>query len=276
MKFGLFLSLLSLIPSLALAQVNTEQYRSGEEEGRTTILEIDFGLKKGNVDLLSAGLDLGSSWQGEQSSLLLIGDGSFASKRTLSDYAESPDTGLIDADAHYINKILSHLRYNRSLSERVMLELFGQVERNEFLLMDRRLLGGLGPRFQLLESESANLVLGLAYMLEHERLDEFSIHPTQQDRDTLAHRATSYLSGSLAIGESSALGGTVYIQPRLTDPADFRALGEIQLSVGINEALALGVEFLFRHDSLPPVVAVGEPAMAETDLSLGQSLTLSF
>jgi hypothetical protein len=274
MKICVFFCLL-LFPALGQAQVNTEQYRS-EGEDQTTVIEIDFGLKKGNVDLLSAGLDLGTTWQGEQSSLLLIGDGSFASKRTLSDYAEAPDTSLLDSESRYINKILGHLRYNRRWRNSVQIEIFSQVERNEFLLMDRRLLGGIGPRLELISGESSHIAVGLAYMLEHERLDELSIDPTAQDRDTLAHRATSYLSGSLGIGESSSLGGTVYLQPRVTDPSDFRALGEIQLSVGINESLALGVEFLFRHDSQPPVVAEDLPEMAETDLSIGQSLTLEF
>jgi hypothetical protein len=128
----------------------------------------------------------------------------------------------------------------------------------------------------LLDSEQISLAMGLAYMLEHERLHLESIDPAQQDRDTLAHRGTSYLSGSVTIAEASSLGGTVYIQPRMTDISDFRALGELQMSVSVSEVLALGIEFAFRHDSQPPVVSDATPDLMATDLAVTQSLSLTF
>ena len=264
------------VPAIAAAQVNTEQYRSDDVEGQSTYVEVDFGLKKGNVDLLSGGVDLGSTWTGEQNQLLLVVDGAFASKRTLSDYEEDSDTDLLSADARFINKILAHGRFNHDLGSRLSLEIFSQAEKNEFLLMDRRLLAGVGPRMVPLDSEQISLAMGLAYMLEHERLHLESIDPAQQDRDTLAHRGTSYLSGSVTIADASSLGGTVYIQPRMTDISDFRALGELQMSVSISEVLALGIEFSFRHDSQPPVVSDATPDLMATDLAVTQSLSLTF
>ena len=86
------LPLLAMSPSLALAQVNTEQYRSEEDAGWTTTIEVDFGLKKGNVDLLQAGFDVGSRWQSDANSVLLIADGGFATKRTLGDYVVQTKT----------------------------------------------------------------------------------------------------------------------------------------------------------------------------------------
>ena len=72
------------------------------------------------------------------------------------------------------------------------------------------MLAGLGPRLRML-SRKMYIWLELAYMLEHERLNATSIDLSQQAQDTLAHRATSYLSGRVNIGESSSFGGTVYL-----------------------------------------------------------------
>ena len=273
--------LLLLIPLLfcarsSLAQVNTEQYRSEQDGGVATTVDVDFGLKKGNVDLLTGGVDVGTTWQGDQSGFLWVVDGSFAAKRTLADYLDAPDTTLLDEDAQYINKILSHLRYNLNLTSHIVLEVFGQIEKNDFLLMDRRLLGGIGPRFTLLNNDHGNLALGVAYMLEHERLNETAIDVDQQQRDTRAHRGTSYLSGGVTLGDTSSFGGTIYVQPRLTEPTDFRLLGEVQLTVGITDLMALGIEFTFRHDSDPPIVAEDTPALVATDMAFGQSLRFSF
>lgn len=269
-------ALLPLFSGMAHAQVNTEQYRTEQTDAASHRVELDFGYKQGNVDLLTAGIDVGSTWHNENSSLLFIVDGSFAAKRTLADYATAPDIDLLDSEAHYINKVLAHGRWNRQLTDSWTMELFGQVEKNDFLLMDRRMLAGLGPRLRLLNSEHVHLAWGLAYMLEHERLNATSIDLSQQAQDTLAHRATSYLSGRVNIGESSSFGGTVYAQPRLTQPSDIRVLGELQLSVGINDVVALGVEFVFRHDSDPPTVAASAPPLEPTDIALGHSLTIQF
>ena len=62
-KYVPWLFLCALWPPsrLAAAQVNTEQYRTEQSDTASHRVELDFGYKQGNVDLLTADRDIGST-----------------------------------------------------------------------------------------------------------------------------------------------------------------------------------------------------------------------
>ena len=71
------------------------------------------------------------------------------------------------------------------------MEVFGQYEFNEFLLLDRRLIAGIGPRIRLLSGEHGAVVFGTAAMVEEERLNGgWSLHPRMSSASMHAQAAT--------------------------------------------------------------------------------------
>ena len=260
----------------AQAQVNTEKYRPAEDgDGVGGGLTVGVGFQKGNVDLIDVGVEGGASWNRGDDHLFAVTSGRIAAKRTLSDYAESPDIDLMDEDARYSNKMLAHLRYNRDLKERLTWEVFGQVQKDSFILLSQRLLGGTGPRFALADGTDGPSFLGVAYMAEYERLDEESIAHAEPVCGT-AHRLSAYLNASVHLTDALALSGTTYFQPRFDQFADFRLLGEGSLDVSVAKSVTLGVGLKLRHDSAPPAVASGTEPLAPTDIEVKNKLTISF
>ena len=280
--------LLTLLPSLAQAQVNTEKLRlSPDEEGFTGSLGLGLTTKSGNVDFFYALAELGIGWRKGDDLAFLVASSRYASKRTRDDRIETPDDTLWSKDSRYNHAHMAALRYNRFFSDRVIGEVFSQVEFNEFLMLDLRTLGGLGPRIVLFEEDKSSGYIGIGYMAEYEQLDPEEISADEQ-ADTLAHRATSYLSFNADIAENTTISSTTYYQPCIIDPSDFRVYNETEMAIDFTEHLAFKVSFKLRHDSKPPYLAteededigngdVGDEAtLKPTDLQLANKLSWEF
>ena len=172
-------------------------------------------------------------------------------------------------DERSTNEAFGHLRWTRMRSPRWGYEAFGQMQFNEFLRLDRRSLLGGGFRFRLLRSPQQELFVGTGYMVEVERLDVPEDGPDEPKSTN--HRWTNYLSWKRTIGARQVrLGNTVYFQPRLDAPDDFRALNESTLEVNLTEKLSLGLHLRIAHDNRPPV------DVEKTDYSLSNSLRYRF
>jgi Protein of unknown function, DUF481 len=92
----------------------------------------------------------------------------------------------------FLSRDLEHLRYRRHLAGPLELELFAQHDRDRFRRLDLRQLFGLGHRLTLLDEDEVNIAIGLAGMLEFERLAE----GPQPDagKESLAYRLSSYVT----------------------------------------------------------------------------------
>ena len=156
------------------------------------------------------------------------------------------ELSLISADKEkFSNSGFGHLRYNRKLGDAVRWEFFTQIQYNSLTKIDRRALGGTGLRFKLTQYEHARFYLGIAYMYEYEEL----LEPKVIKRD---HRNSSYFSFSLLPEETVSFVSTLYVQPLLKDPSDYRLSNETSLSLGITKKLSLNATFKFSFDSFPP------------------------
>jgi len=163
------------------------------------------------------------------------------------------DLWLLIADISFIqgegeqfsNAGFGHLRYNRKLSDAVRWEVFSQLQYNSLVKINRRILGGMGPRFKLTPYENAKFYFGVAYMFEYEEV----VDPEVIERN---HRASSYLSFSLTPEEQVSFTSTFYAQPLLRDFKDYRLASENSLTLGITEKLSLSINFRYLFDKVPP------------------------
>ncbi len=244
---GLFvLAVVSLSPALGVAQVNTEKLRSWETDGFNGSLDFSLTHRSGNVSLLLAGTSVRAQWA------RLKPKTSTASADRLEDlvYFIGDLSIGIRTGERFKNAGFGHLRWTHMWSSFVGSELYGQVQYNEFIRLQRRLLGGLGARLELLEGEKGEVVIGTGYMLEFEQNDVPLDGP--DEKRVLAHRWTSYLSlkGYLKHPNVTVVE-TIYAQPRLTDFGDYRILNEAELSVAVTDNLSLVAGLYLRYDSQP-------------------------
>jgi len=249
---GLLLLLLLLsFPDLSRAQVNTEKLRSLQEEGFSLTFGGDFSLRSGNSDLFEIGIDSRAEYRSKRHYTFLVGNVRYGERENQA----------------FKNRSFAHLRYNYSIHPRIVGEVFGQVENDEFTRLQLRSLAGAGLRFRYVETEVVLLLQGSSLMFEHERLDpdKVKIHPDQ----VTAARWSNYVNLRLNLSENLALINTVYVQPRLDAFGDVRILDEAALAIDVSKHLTFKTTFNLFYDSRPPDEVVS------TDLSLRNGLVLS-
>lgn len=180
-------------------------------------------------------------------------------------WSSSGDYGT-RADAAFIERVFSHLRYQLRASDLVTWEVFVQVSTARFKRLTLRTLVGTGPRWDVVREDSGTLSIGTAYMFEHETLN----HSTFADSDRVDdnHRLSLYVTGRVALDDRLTLTHTTYYQPRLDAfAADFRLYSITNLSISLVKQLALTLGFELGYDSEPPT----DVAELDTTLTFGIS-----
>ena len=270
-----FLFLLLWVPGLSHAQVNVEKLRSEEaDDGVSGSIGLNAAFSSGNILFADIGTASHIEWRNRKDILFWILNARFAAKRTQSDLLAEPSVDLWDKEAHFANLMLQHARYNRVLSEAWCWEVYVQYEFNEFLLLDRRLLSGTGPRLQLIKGKHGASQIGTSAMFEEERLNAENIAQTDSAQ-TIALRSSSYLTATLK-GDDWKHVTTVYFQPRLGDLEDYRMVGEASFVFKLNKTFALTIDGRIRHDSRPPKTPTGSAEVLATDMSIKNGLKLSW
>jgi hypothetical protein len=148
-------------------------------------------------------------------------------------------------------RTFEHLRMRATLDCRWKWEAFAQHELDRFRRLTVRALAGAGPALQLVSSEPASALLGAAYMLEYERLDERE-GASDAGHRSVSHRASLYVTGTEKAGENVAITQTFYVQPRIAEPRDVRLLGELSITSKLSKHVALTDAFIITFDSRPP------------------------
>ncbi len=226
----LFTSLLFLT-SNASAIVNIENIRvQTAEDGFSGQLDLDASLQSGNTNNTRFGFGSRLQWiKGNKTNFLVLN----------YDYGERG--GVRD-----INKSFLHGRHIVQRNDKLAWEGFGQLEQNEFTRLSFRGLVGAGVRYTLKEKANKQaMYLGLGGFYSTEQLDDNSI-------DNLV-RANIYLVIKHAFNKNTRFISTAYYQPAVSNTGDFRALGQIALSIAINKKLDLKLSLDITHDSQPPV-----------------------
>jgi len=244
--------------------VNVEEMtRKTSEEGLGGGLDASFTLQRGNTQTMDIG-----------------GGAHLQHQRIYEEREDAPafikQRWLLRVNARYAttseeafaSQAFAHARWTSMWWPRAGTEVFAQYQFNEFQRLQARVLGGVGGRFELVRTGTAQVSLGVGYMLEFEqiRADSEGNAPSG-----VAHRSTNFLTTRFTFLDDRLLvQNTVYIQPRIDDPSDFRALEQFELAVRITGSVALGTALTLTHDSRPPA------DVKSTDLSLRQTLKFTF
>lgn len=262
---GLALGVVLGIAAPAAAQVNTEKLRSWERPGLGGAVDLAVTYRSGNVDVIQVVSAAQVRWARLEATT------STATKGRLVDlvyFVGSQDLG-IQPSGRFKNAGFAHLRWTRMWLPRLGSELFVQAQYNEFILLEQRYVGGLGARLEVPLGKVGELALGTAYMLEFE--DNAVPEDGPDQRQVLAHRWSSYLSLKAYLSDPAvSVVDTVYVQPRLTDFADYRVLNEAELSVAVTGALALVAGVYLRYDSQPVT------GVRKLDVTMENKLRLTF
>jgi putative salt-induced outer membrane protein YdiY len=175
------------------------------------------------------------------------------------DHKTSPDTTII-------SRFFEHVRYRYQISDRWLGELFAQHTFDQVRRLEIRTLLGGGPKVDLLKGDNYGLGLGVAYMLEFERIKRDMI--ADAGNTDLAHRGSSYLVGHYELDERVQVVETIYVQPKLTRFSDTRVLNESRLTTKLGSRLAFSTAFVLAYDTHPPL------EIKRLDTALTSSITL--
>lgn len=264
------------VPAVALGQVNVEALRSnGTEDGVSGSVGVSVAYTGGNIQFADFGATANAEWKRNDDLLFVVATYRFAAKRTQADLLADPSIGLWDKEAHFANNRLAHIRYNRRLTAGVWWEAYTQYEYNEFLLLDRRLLGGTGPRVRVADGSSASLTIGTSAMLEEERLNPERIGPNE-DVNRVNARSSTYAALTVRLAEAGSWTSTVYLQPRFDSLDDHRIVAESGLAMQLTGAVAWTVDGRYRTDSQPPETPEGTAPVVSSDFSIKNGLKFTF
>ena len=268
--------LLCWLPTVAVAQVNVEKLRSnGVEDGLSGSANLSTAFTYGNIQFADFGLTANKEFKANKHTAFWIMSTRFAAKRTQSVLVADPKVGLWDKDARFANLMLQHLRYNYELTPSLWLEVFAQYEYNEFLLLDRRLVGGLGVRFALTNGDKGGIYLGTAAMAEEERLNPELISPAETV-ERVNWRSSSYLTGTYTPKDGVSWTTVLYFQPRFDALSDYRLVGETGLALKISKSVSFTADARYRQDTKPPKTPEGSAEVLPTDITIKNGIKLSW
>lgn len=221
--------------------INTEKLR----------IEAKENTWEGNLD---ASFGLAQSKTGQSLSLNFDGQLSYTSERSkwmfLTGYNRKTfsTTNVLGNDVAIFNHFqYTHLRYNYNWKKRWTIEAFVQEQFDQVHEIDIRGLGGTGLRWELLNTDSTNIYLGVLYMYEYEKNSPMNVIVYNN-----THRMSTYISSGFKVKDYLTINNIVYYQPNLSAFNDFRILLETKISVRLTKKLLLNTSFNLIYDSKPP------------------------
>jgi len=183
-------------------------------------------------------------------------------------------TTVADQSKTIMKKTFEHLRYRYTLTSRLLGEAFAQHTFDEFRRIELRVVAGAGPKYDFVQRAGVSAAVGVAYMLEYERVDDAY---RDSGDEQLVHRASSYLTGSYSLDDRVQLVETLYAQPRLTDFGDVRLLNDTSVVLKLTSKVSLTTSFNISYDSEPPEPI--DPAGVEietVDTALKTAISIGF
>lgn len=228
-----YVCLLLMAPLFLTAQiVNTERMRIDQQkEGWTGTVAANFSAIQNVRQSRQLGFTAGVEYLRKKHRMLV-----------LTNYKLNRIDGTDGA-----NQGFGHMRYNYDVTQKWILEGFGQLQFNTVQLMRVRALTGGGLRLRIADTDSFHCYLGSLYMFEYEELNDGfgTFH-----RD---HRQSSYANIGLDISANATLDHITYYQPMWGMIADFRISSETRLSFIITKKVRFDSTFSFVYDSRPPI-----------------------
>ena len=213
----------------AIVDVESLRDRAGNETGYSSSGNLQASGASGNSDRADVSFSALLQYLGNGfSNLFVIG----------SEYGET--SGNRSADEQLI-----HLRHTRVLTKRSDWEVFSQLQQNEFTRLEERTLLGSGIRLGFGDNSDPCLYLGLGAFYESTRNENESAREMGRSNIYVSHRKKTSKDISFIT--------TAYLQNKLDDPDDQRAIGSFSMSIPATENLDFTISVNVEHDSRSPI-----------------------
>jgi hypothetical protein len=205
-------------------QINIEKQRN-VKKGKVfgAVIGLSLALYKGNTDMFILNSNVRFDLHKGKNSGFLIGDLSYGEKNGES----------------YLNKGFVHIRYIRNISKILMTETFAQMEFNDFILLNRRTLIGVGFKLRLLKNKIKSgdfkIYIGSGMMFENEKFD--SSNNDKAKPETFLFKSTSYISLSYS-SDKFTIKDVIYLQTNIGKDTSTRIYSDMQLSVKLSKKLS--------------------------------------
>jgi len=230
---------------LAQSIVNTEKLFKEKKKGFALSTKASGNIISGNADISLFKFAVNTGYLKEKWTLKLISGGQ----------------NLVQNGNNINSSLFSQLRFNYFINSKLRLLTFFQIQSNNILLLNRRVLGGLGIRRNVLgigdSSKQFKLDVTLGAMQEEEVLDRINL-PNIETYYTNYTRGTFVLNAVFEVTDRITIINTTYLQQRFKDLNDIRLLNELNLNIPINKSLMVTFDFEYRFDSKPPSVLKGQ------------------
>lgn len=149
-------------------------------------------------------------------------------------------------DKKIVSKGTQHLRYNRNLHSRIVLEVFAQSQYDAISAISFRGLLGIGPRFKLSNSDLYRFYMGTLTMFEYEQPDQ------RFEPNSSKHwRNSTYFSFGIYPNSNLSVVSTTYYQPLYSQPSDYRISNESSISFGLTKRLSFKATLTYLYDAKP-------------------------
>ena len=234
-------------PTPAHAKITNVQALAGKpvEDGLSGRLDVAGNIRAGNVQLALATVGATLFHRAGDHVVLFSGKGAYGLKGTPGTWSDEP----------FRERLFEHLRYRMTLTEAWSVEGFVQHEYDRWRRLKLRALTGAGGRFDHKAGDRGHIAIGLAYMVQWEQL--LDAKPIDLQGVYIEHRLSSYITGSLKLGDRAAVTLTCYAQPNIMKLEDIRGLFESSLNFSLTDRLGLRLTGWWAWDTAPPSTVRG-------------------
>ena len=219
----LLLTIVFSIYSFAIVSIKPVEV----DKQKDTVLALGLGYKQLSGNTQKQEINLDTMIQKHFDSLVLYFN-------TTYDYAHANDI-------RNQNKTFTHLRGIYKLNTYNAVELFSQLQSNEFRSIQSRLLFGAGDRLRI-KTKNSKFFLGLGAMF---------VNLKEKDTDSVdLIRANSYVSYSGNF-KNIKINYILYYQPDITKFSDFQFNNSLQFIFTIDKQLSFNIDINNTYDSQP-------------------------
>lgn len=230
MKYYYFIFLILFSLSSFSQVVNIEKKRNSDsEKGIQGEFGLSASIKENGKQIIQGNNTIKLQYNNRKSTVLLFND-----------------LVLMSVDNNnLVNEGFQHLRYNHELVPKILIgEAFIQHQYNSIKKLNRRVLVGGGPRFQIVANDTLRIFFGPLVMFEHEELLEGTINRRA--------RMSAYLSLSVNLFGKGMLSTVAYYQPSLNRLDNYRISNDTSMKLKITKKLSYVLTFNMAFDSQPP------------------------
>ncbi len=218
-----------IICTLSAQVVNIEKKRTKKAEGGLQgNIDLNFALTETTKQIIQGKNDIKFQFIHKNNTVLFFNN-----------------LSLMQIDNEkFLNDGFQHLRYNYNIiKDNLIAEIFVQHQYNSIKKLNRRMLGGFGPRIKIVENENIRIFSGPLCMYEYEELLTKEVHEKW--------RASIYISLSVDYKQIK-INSITYYQPNISETKDYRISSDSSLNIGITDKLSFKSGFSLSFDSQPP------------------------